>query len=460
MPILPVVSIVGRPNVGKSSLFNRILKQKVAVVNGSPGVTRDRNYKETSWCGYTFNIVDTGGLIPTSRENIPSEIHKQVNIAIQESTVIIFLVEAQTGPTDLDLLIAKQLMRECPEKVILVANKAESGEACIEASKNLALGCGDPFPISALHGNSVGDLLDKVCVLLTKSALNMTPLQKDTALNIAVVGRPNSGKSSFVNKLLKNDRMIVDDAPGTTRDSVDSIMTYNNLKIRIIDTAGLRKKAQVHNNTEYYCNLRALDSIKRCDICVLLIDTINKLGEQDLKILKHTVRNKKGMVICWNKWDIVEKDFKTFDTLVAEAKKTYKEIHSVPMISISALTGLRVLNVIDIALQVKERMVKRIKPSELREEFFHWVKVYPHPFKSNKEVRFLGIKQLYADYPHFNIFCTNPNNVVISYKRFLVNKMQETYDFSGCPMVLNFKPAGHQGRGKEKTRNDLSEKGF
>ena len=460
MPPLQIVSIVGRPNVGKSSLFNRILKQKVAVVNGSPGVTRDRNYKETSWSGYTFDLVDTGGLIPTSKENIPSEIQKQVTIAIQESTVIIFLVDAQTGPTDLDLLIAKQLKRTCAEKVIVVANKAEAKDAYIEASKHLALGCGAPFPISALHGSGVGDLLDKVNALLTKSDLTLTPLQKDTALNIAVIGRPNSGKSSFVNKLLNNDRMIVDNLPGTTRDSIDSILVYNNQKVRIVDTAGLRKKTQVHDDTEYYCNLRALDSIKRCDICVLLIDTTNKLGEQDLKILNHTIKNRKGMVVCWNKWDIMEKDLKTFDTLVAEAKKTCKDIHYVPMISISALTGQRVLNVIDIAFGVKERMVKLIKPSKLREEFFGWVKVHPHPFKSSKEVRFLGIKQLSSDYPHFNIFCTNPGNVVLSYKRFLANKMQETFDFSGCPMTFHFKPAGVQGRDRGKTKNDLSEKEF
>ena len=458
VPPLPVVSIVGRPNVGKSSLFNRILKEKVAVVDDAPGVTRDRNYKDTSWSGCNFTVVDTGGLIPTSKDSIPSEIHKQVDIAIKESSAIIFLVEAQTGPTDLDLLIARQLMKECPEKVILAANKAESEEAGIEASRHCALGCGDPFPISALHGKGIGDLLDKVCLLLTQNIPGAGSLQKDTSLAIAIVGRPNSGKSSFVNKLLNNDRMIVDDVPGTTRDAIDSVLTYNNMQIRLIDTAGLRKKAQVHDNIEYYCNMRAIDSIRKCDICVLLIDTTLKLGEQDLKILKHTIKNRKGMVICWNKWDLVDKDSKTFDALVAEAKKTYKEIKYVPMVSVSALTGQRVAHVIDMALEIKRHMVRRIKPSQLRDNFFDWVKTHPHPYVAPRDVRFLGIKQIYAEHPHFNIFCTNPKSVAPSYRRFLINKLQDTYGYSGCPIALTFKTAGLKKRGKENTGSDSSER--
>lgn len=457
---LPVVSIVGRPNVGKSSLFNRILKQKIAVVNDTPGVTRDRNYKKTSWNDCNFTVVDTGGLIPTSKENIPSEIHKQVDVAIRESSVIIFIVDAQTGPTDSDLLIARQLMRVCPEKVILAANKSESKEAGIEVSRHCALGCGDPFSISALHGKGIGDLLDTVCQLLKQKTPQTKLLQKDVALNLAIVGRPNSGKSSFVNKLLKNERMIINDAPGTTRDAIDSFLIYNNSLIRLIDTAGLRKKAQVHDNTEYYCNMRAIDSIRECDICVLLIDTTIKMGEQDMKILKQTNKNRKGIIICWNKWDLINKDSKTFDSLAAETKKMYKELKHIPMVSISTLTGQRVPNVIDIAFEVKQRLVRRIKPSRLRDDYFNWVKEHPHPYISPKDVRFLGIKQIYADHPHFNIFCTNPKSVVPSYKRFLINTMQDTYDFSGCPIALSFKKAGLKKRGKDDTDNNSSEKEF
>jgi GTP-binding protein len=440
--LLPVVSIVGRPNVGKSSLFNRILRQRIAVVGDTPGVTRDRNYKETSWNRFRFNLVDTGGFVPTSKESIPFEINKQVDIAIQESEVIIFLVEALPGPTDLDLLIAKKLRRICLEKIIVAVNKTESQTAYNDAVRHISLGCGDPLPISAIHGNGVGDLLDKVSSLLERSPKIRNEEIEDIALSIAVVGRPNSGKSSFVNKLLKNDRMIVNSAPFTTRDSIDSIFMYERLKIRIVDTAGLRKKAQVHDDIEYFSNLRALDSVKRCDICIILIDSILGIGEQDLKILNHVSRFNKGMIICLNKWDIVKKDFKTFDTVVAEYKKMYREVQHIPVISISALTGQRVRTVIDTALKVKQRMTVKIKPLILREAFFSWIKVNPHPYISNKNLRFLGIKQLKTDYPHFVCYCANPRSLLASYNRFLINKFQKDFDFSGCPIVLSYKPMG------------------
>ncbi len=458
MSVLPVVSIVGRPNVGKSSLFNRILNRRIAVVDDTPGVTRDRNYFETSWGGHDFNIVDTGGLMPTSRESIPAEIDAQVAIAIEESTAIIFLVEAQPGPTDLDLLIAKQLRKKCQGKIILTVNKSESQEARNEAHRHVSLGCGDPMPISALHGMGVGDLLDKVCSVISQNKKQEEPQEEELVLSLAVIGRPNAGKSSFVNKLLNDNRMIVNDAPGTTRDAIDSAMTYKDMRIKLIDTAGLRKKAQVHNDIEYYSNLRALGSVRRCDICVLLIDSTRKLGEQDLKIVSHVIKQKKGLVICWNKWDIIEKDEKTFDTFVSEAKRTYMEIHFAPMISISALTGQRVTGVLDIAVEVKNRMKKRVKPSELRDNLFSWIKVHPHPFISSKQVRFLGIKQVDANYPAFSFFCSNPENIVPSYKRFLINKFQETYNYSGCPIIFYFKSAGRPGKKEINKSSVIAEK--
>ncbi len=459
MSFPPIVSIVGRTNVGKSSLFNRIIKNRIAIVEDSPGVTRDRNYHASSWCGISFMLVDTGGLIPTSKESIPTEIHKQVDIAIEESTAIIFLVEALPGPTDIDLLIAQRLRKNCPEKVILTVNKTESQEAANEAHRHISLGCGDYFPISAIHGKGIGDLLDRVCEILKEQTYPEESLQEQVDLSLAVVGRPNAGKSSLINKLLNDERMIVDDIPGTTRDAIDSILTYNTLRIRLIDTAGLRKKNQVHNDVEYYSNLRALGSIRRCDICILLIDTKYGIGEQDLKICSHVIKHKKGLVICWNKWDLIEKDSKTFDRLVAETKKTYREAQYTPMTAISALSGQRVTTIIDNALQIKEVMKKRIKPSELRGNFFSWIKTYPHPyFSSSKEVRFLGIKQIPTEYPHFTFFCTNPVSIVPSYRRFLMNKFQETYDFSGCPIVLTFKPAGKSFRKREHSPDNNSEK--
>ncbi len=455
MSYIPIVSVIGRPNVGKSSLFNRILNRRIAVVNDFPGVTRDRNCMEATWNGQEFNIIDTGGLIPTSRESIPSEIKTQVDIAVEESTVIIFLVEAQPGPTDLDLLIAKQLRKKCKKKIILVANKSESREAKIEAHRHVSLGCGDPLMVSAIHGYGIGDLLDRICEKIKEDGKEKLPEKLEIDLSIAVVGRPNAGKSSFVNKLLKDSRMIVDDLPGTTRDAIDSMLNYNGLNVKLIDTAGLRKKAQVNDEIEYFSNLRALGSVKRCDICVLLIDSVKKLGEQDLKIVSHVVKNKKGLVICWNKWDIMEKDHKTFDMLVSETKKRYMEMQHVPMVSISALTGQRVTKVVEIARQIKTTMKKHIKPSDLRDDFFNWIKRHPHPFISGKEVRFLGIKQRDSHYPQFLIFCANPKSIVPSYRRFLINKFHEKYDFFGCPIILQFKLAGRSGLKKESDKDSL-----
>ena len=458
MAALPVVSIIGRPNVGKSSLFNRILNRRIAVVDDAPGVTRDRNYCEASWNGLDFQIVDTGGLLPTAKESMPSAIHAQVSVAIEESMAILFLVEAGPGPTDLDLLIAHQLRKRCQGKIVLAVNKSESEEARNEVYQFASLGCGDPIPVSALHGIGVGDLLDTVCTIISHNRKTDQPPEKEPDLRIAVIGRPNAGKSSFVNKLLRDDRMIVNDKPGTTRDAIDSILNYTDMDIRIIDTAGLRKKAQVRNDVEYYSNLRALGSVKRCDVCVLLIDSTQKIGEQDLKIITHVKKQKKGLVVCWNKWDLVEKNEKTFDTFVAEAKKTYRDIQHVPMTSISALTGQRVSGVLDIALEVKNRMHKRIKPSILRDNLFTWVKMHPHPFINSKQVRFLGVKQMQADHPAFSFFCSTIQNIVPSYKRFLENKFQETYDYAGCPIIFYFKPAGKPGHKQPYSKDAIREK--
>lgn len=436
---LPVVSIVGRPNVGKSSLFNRILRRRIAVVDDRSGVTRDRNYMESSWNGVSFNIVDTGGMDPSTKEVIPKEINKQVKMAMEESAAIIFLVESLTGPTDIDMMIARQL-RKNSKRVIIASNKSESREAELEAVQHLSLGLGDPVIISALHGKGVGDLLDAAVEVIQREGDKL--IKKISAdLSIAVIGRPNAGKSSIVNKLLNDDRMIVTDIAGTTRDAVDTFLEHKGRRIKIIDTAGMRKKAQVDDDVEYYANLRALGSIKRADICILLIDTNFDIGEQDLKIIAHIVKLKKGLVLAWNKWDLMEKDTKTFDNLVKETRKKFMELKYTPMISISALTGQRVDKVLDIAFEVKAKMEKQIQPALLRESLYTWTKMKPHPFIDSKQVRFLGIKQAKTEYPHFTFFCSYPENIVPSYKRFLVNKFQNKFDFSGCPVVFDFKNA-------------------
>lgn len=446
MLIKPVVSIVGRPNVGKSSLFNRIIGKRIAVVDDYAGVTRDRNYYSAEWSGVPFLIVDTGGLVPNVHEALPEAIHDQVNIAIQESDVVLFMVDAGTGPTDLDLLVARQLRREA-EKVILVVNKAESPNIVYELDSYRSLGIGEPVPISALHGKGVADVLDSVLKIISKKPKPSIIEEDEPVLRLAIIGRPNAGKSSLVNKLLRQNRMIVDNKPGTTRDAIDSEMVYNGKKVILIDTAGLRKRARVKQDMEYYSNLRALDSIERCDICVLMIDVIEGIGVQDLRILKKIIELHKGVLLCWNKWDLKEKDHRTFDQLVAETRRDFMEVKWIPMLSISALTGQRVSTIIDSALKIKERLQFRVPSSEFENQIFSWVRLHPHPAIPENPVRFLGARQIGAPYPLFRFFVTNPDEIAPGYIRFLSNKIYETYNYEGCPLTLEFRPIKKQKRG-------------
>jgi GTP-binding protein len=443
--MLPIVSIIGRPNVGKSSLFNRIAGRKIAVVDDYSGVTRDRNYADASWVGTDFTVVDTGGFVPSSKNRLVGSINEQVGIAIDESSAIIFCVDAGTGPADIDVLIAKKLRRECRERVIVAINKAESPSASIETGEFLSLGCGEPARVSALHGTGVADLLDRVVEIIVKHGASIKP-GKTADISVAVLGRPNAGKSLFVNKLLNCNRMIVDDEPGTTRDAIDSFVTHEGKTVRIIDTAGLRRKSQVKNQLEYYTNVRSLDSLERCDVAVLMIDAAAGAGSQDLKILAQVLKARKGAIACLNKWDIVEKDHRTFDKLAAEIREQYAELRHIPMVSISALTGQRTRTVLDIAFEVRERMTEKVNQGEFRTAMFEWTRTKPHPNAAAGEVRFLGGKQLDDFFPHFLFFCTNPKLVQTGYERFLINNIYETFGFEGCPVGVTFRPPGKPGR--------------
>jgi GTP-binding protein len=445
---LPVVSIVGRPNVGKSSLFNRVLGKRVAVVDDIAGVTRDRNYMRAVWNDVEFTLVDTGGLIPNLHEAIPEAIHEQVDIAIRESTVILFVVELGTGVTDFDLHIAKQLRRSFSSRTLLVVNKAESAKAVYDVPSYMQLGLGKPYPISALHGKGVADLLEETVSRVKEKFAedDGQGLSAETdGLKVAIVGRPNAGKSSMVNKLLRQNRMIVDSKPGTTRDAIDSELLFGDKKLVLIDTAGLRKKARVKKDLEYFSNLRALDSIERCDVCILVIDVDGGIGVQDMRILRKIFDLRKGVLLAWNKWDLVQKDHKTFDQLVANAQEEYPELKNIPMISVSALTGQRMSSLVEQIFEVKERMGTRVGAKEFEDTIFDWVRVHPHPLTPGKQVRFLGAKQTGAPFPHFRFFVTNPEIVSSAYERYLANNIYEKYGFSGCPVVLEFK-SGSRGR--------------
>jgi GTP-binding protein len=432
------VSIVGRPNVGKSSLFNRILGKRVAVVDDTPGVTRDRQYRDATWDGCDFTLVDTGGLDVGAREGIPLEIAKQAAIACEESDAILFMVDAMVGITDMDALIARRLRKE-KGAVLLVINKAESKRTQYETGAFVSLGFGEGHPISSLHGTGVGDLLDEVCTALrARKVPPKNPHEAVSGLRIAIVGRPNAGKSSLVNKLIKQDRMIVTPQPATTRDSIDTAMVHNGTPVVLIDTAGLRKKANVHDDVEYYCNVRSIESIRRCDVCVLMIDSSLGIEEQDLKIVRQIMLLHKGILVCFNKWDIFPKDHTTFDHLVANARETYMELRHVPMVSISALTGQRATQVLDISIKIKARMETKVPLADFKENVKEWERVHPHPVTTKGGLRILAADQVAGAYPIFRFFSANAKYAGTSYKRYLANKIYETYDLEGCPVGVEF----------------------
>ncbi|MBN1576855.1 MAG: ribosome biogenesis GTPase Der [Chitinispirillaceae bacterium] len=439
----PIISIIGRPNVGKSSLFNRIIGKRLAVVDDQPGVTRDRNYYTTEWNGETVILVDTGGLVPADHRALTEAIGEQVRVAVNESAAVLFLVDATTGPTDIDLQIARTIRRTAPEKVLCVVNKAESRRVLDETGVFMSLGLGKVYPVSALHGSGVAEVLDKAIALVRAKRTGDAAAsgQSEPAVRLAIIGRPNTGKSSLVNMLLHKKRMIVDDEPGTTRDAIDSMMSYHGRRIVLIDTAGLRKKSHVKHDMEYYANLRALESIERCDVCALLVDVTGNIGVQDLRILRKILELRKGVLLAWNKWDCLPKDHRTFDQLVAQSRRQYKELQFIPMVAISALTGQRTTTVVDITLKIKERLVFRVGAAEFEDNLFSWVRIHPHPAIPENPVRFLGAKQIAALFPLFRFFASNPKEIVPSYHRYLMNKIYETYDFKGCPVVLEYRSA-------------------
>lgn len=441
-----VVAIVGRPNVGKSSLFNRMVGRRLAVVDSMSGVTRDRNYADTSWHDTEFTVVDTGGLIPYLADGMVDRVRAQVDQAVAEADVVVFLVDASTGPTDLDLGIAKRLRKGAADRLLLVANKVESEARELELGEFMVLGCGEPIALSALHGMGTRILLDQIVEKLEAQAAKGKPARRHEGVKVAVVGRPNAGKSSFVNKLLKQDRMIVDPIPGTTRDAIDSHVQFHGSAITIVDTAGLRRKSQVKNDVEYYGNLRALESIERADVCALLIDAAAGIGEQDLRIVRKVNELRKGIVVCFNKWDIVEKDQKTFDHLVAEMKHRYMQLRHVPILAISALTGKRLPAVLQCVLQVHQRLTTRVPSGQFRESARRWTRSKPHPNVRNKQVRVMGGKQVPAPYPMFHFYAANHTLVQPSYRRYLANKIYEEFDFEGCPVVLAFRPLARRKR--------------
>jgi GTP-binding protein len=425
-----IVSIVGRPNVGKSTLFNRLTGTKQAIVDEISGVTRDRLYGKANWNGKDFSVIDTGGYVTNSDDVFQEEIKKQVNIAIDEAEIILFVVDVTTGITDLDESVA-QMLRKTNKKVFLVVNKVDSNERQYQAYEFHGLGLGDYYTISSINGSGTGELLDAIVKALPDKNVLDLDLPK-----YAVVGRPNVGKSSLINVLLGEDRNIVTPISGTTRDSIYTRFNKYGHDFYLVDTAGLRKKGKVTENLEFYSVLRSIRSLEQADVCLLLIDATRSVEAQDMNILNLAIKNKKGIVILVNKWDLIDKDTDTAEQFKKQIKEKIAPFTDVPIIFTSTVTKQRIHQVLDTAIQVYENRKRRVSTSVLNEVMLEAIEAYPPPAVKGKFIKIKYVTQLSTYYPAFAFFCNLPQYIRDPYKRYLTNKLRENFSFSGVPIQI------------------------
>lgn len=432
---IPIAAIIGRPNVGKSTLFNRLLKKRIAVVDDQPGITRDRNHALTTWNKKSFYLVDTGGYVPSSGSEMERMVKAQAEIAISEADLILFIVDAKVGEQSLDLEIAKRL-RKTKKGVVLVANKVDGATDEDDVHSLRRLGLGEPTAVSALSGRNIGDLLDQIVSGLPEE---ITYEEKKESIKVAVIGRPNVGKSSFVNALLGEEKLIVSETPGTTRDAIDTEMEINGRSFTLIDTAGLRRKTKIKESLEYYTTLRTLRSIERCDVALILIEAPEGLLKQDVKIATEVHDLRKGMVIGINKWDIVEKDEKTADLYTKALKQKAPFLNFVPLIYISAKTTQRVKAAMDLVSKVYEERLKRVETAELNQKLEKDIKAKPPASVRGKYIKIYYVTQTGTQPPTFVFFCNYPELLQKSYLRYLENKIRQHFSFLGTPVRIKFK---------------------
>ncbi len=430
----PVVALVGRPNVGKSTLFNRLIEEPLAIVEDVPGTTRDRIYADAEWGGRALTFIDTGGLLPDSEGDLLASVREQVQIAIAEAEIIIFLVDVKDGVTATDIEIA-QLLRRSNKPVLLAANKADNEERRRAAVDFYELGLGDPHPISALHGSGTGDLLDAVLRALPPQPRE-EPLE---GIKIAIVGRPNVGKSSLLNAVLGQERMIVDEQPGTTRDAVDSFTEWDGQSVTLIDTAGIRRRGRIVPGIERYSVIRALRAIQRADIVLLLLDATEGVAAQDAHIAGYVVEEGKGIVLVVNKWDLVDKDAYTMLDYAREIRRALKFISHSPLVFVSAVTGQRVGKAIDLALTVQQARSLRVPTAELNRLVRDAVSEHAPPSKRGKRLRIYYATQVGVAPPSFVLFVNDPELVHFTYRRYLENRLRGAFGFEGSPLRLSFR---------------------
>lgn len=449
----PVVALVGRPNVGKSTLFNRLTGERLAIVDEVPGTTRDRLLAEANWRGYFFLVMDTGGIDPSKgKSQVPlsvgskdfvEEIRVQAELAIEQSDLILFIVDGQAGVTPADHEIAEILRRKQRTidgkfypPIILVVNKGESARIRQVVAEFYELGMGEPFAISALHGTSTGDLLDEVVNHIKEMGEDT---EEDTSPKIAIVGKPNVGKSSLLNKIIGEERAIVSEIPGTTRDAVDTKLDFNGLPVTLIDTAGIRRRGKVSPGVEKYSVIRSMNAIERADVAILVIDATSSITAQDTHIAGYIKDAWKSAIVAVNKWDLIEKDTYTINEYTTQIRQALNFMDYVPMIFISALTGKRVDQVLPLALQVQEERLVRLSTSQINRILQRAQDFHPAPSKSGRPLRIYYGTQVRSDPPTFMLYVNNPELAHFTYLRFLENQIRRDYPFVGTPIRLVLK---------------------
>ena len=429
-----LVAIVGRPNVGKSTLFNRLTKTRQAIVNEQAGTTRDRQYGKSEWLGREFSVVDTGGWVVNSDDVFEEEIRKQVMLAVEEADVILFVVDVMNGVTDLDMEVAG-ILRRTQKPVLMVANKTDNNDLQYNAAEFYSLGLGDPYCISALSGFGTGDLMDLLVSKFKKDAVE--EIDEDIP-RFAVVGRPNAGKSSIVNAFIGEDRNIVTDLAGTTRDSIYTRYEKFGFDFYLVDTAGIRKKNKVTEDLEYYSVIRSIRSIESADVCILMIDATRGIESQDLNIFSLIQKNQKGLVVVVNKWDLVEnKDVKVMKTFEEAIRSRFAPFTDFPIVFASAMTKQRIFKVLEEAKEVYKARTTRVPTARLNEEMLPLIEAYPPPSNKGKYIKIKYCTQLpNTQVPSFVFFANLPQYVKEPYRRFLENKMREKWHFSGTPINI------------------------
>lgn len=431
-----IIAIVGRPNVGKSTLFNRLTESKTAIVKEVSGVTRDRIYGRGEWNGVDFSVIDTGGYVRGSEDIFEEEIRKQVEIAIEEAKVIIFMLDVTTGIVDLDEVVAG-LLRKSKKKVFIAANKVDNTQRVGLSAEFWSLGLGEVFDISATNGGGTGEILDEIVKEFDKEDTSVR--DKDDLPKIAIVGKPNVGKSSLINALTGQERNIVTPISGTTRDTINTRFNAFGFDFMLMDTAGIRKQSKVHEDIEYYSVLRSVRAIENSDVCIFMIDAEEGVQKQDLNIFYMIEKNSKGVVVLVNKWDLIDKDHKTMLEYEEKIREQLAPFRDVPIIFTSTITKQRLHKAIETAMEVFENRIRKIATSKLNDVMLEIIETTPPPSTKGKYIKIKYVQQLPTHSPAFAFFCNLPQYIPDSYKRFLENRLREEFYFTGVPIKIFFR---------------------